>query len=110
MLKGSSALTNASRLGRAHVVAYLLDQGAGINEISESKKNDERMREAGIKNALCMAAWQGHSHVLDLLLERGADLSAKDSKGRTALELAEIAGHESYVAILNRTANFRQAK
>ncbi|ORX97901.1 hypothetical protein BCR34DRAFT_463941, partial [Clohesyomyces aquaticus] len=52
------------------------------------------------KTALCKAAWKGLSAIVEMLLERGADAGIKDSKDGSALQLAEMEGHESCVEIL----------
>ena len=44
----------------------------------------------------------GHRDVVEFLLSAGADLSARDYKGRTALELAELNGHEDVARILRK--------
>lgn len=103
-LKGRSALPNAAGQGRADLVAYLLERGADINEIPDNDDIYENARELGVKNALCKAASQGQSAVVELLLEQGADASIRDTKGRSALELAKKEGHESCIEILNRYA------
>lgn len=46
---------------------------------------------------LHIAAILGHSLVLWRLIEKGADISAQDGGGRTALHLAAFAGHEKVV-------------
>jgi len=37
------------------------------------------------ETALMFASWYGHKEVVELLLEKGADVNAKDKLGRTAL-------------------------
>lgn len=103
-LTGRSALSNAAGKGRSDIVAYLLDRGAGINEIPDNTDINNHRREYGLKNALCEAAWKGQPTVMELLLRRGADPSVKDSKGRTAMELAQLQGNGACVGILNRYA------
>ncbi len=39
------------------------------------------------------ASKYGHEEVCNLLLEKGADAKAKDSRNRTALALASMKGH-----------------
>ncbi|PCH33866.1 ankyrin [Wolfiporia cocos MD-104 SS10] len=52
---------------------------------------------------LHLACDRGHTKVVELLLSRGADPSIKDPDGLTALELAEISGHDTIMSILKTT-------
>ena len=61
-------LWNAARAGDVAAVAKALDEGAEINSGNRYK--------AG---ALFFAADKGHVEVIKLLLERGADINAKDT-------------------------------
>jgi ankyrin repeat protein len=48
----------------------------------------------------------GHTEIVQLLLEKGADVNAKDDDGRTALMLAAEKGHTEIVQLLlERGAN-----
>lgn len=49
---------------------------------------------------LLWAAWHGHAAMLQLLLSRGADAAARDSRGATALRLAAERGHLEAVRLL----------
>jgi ankyrin repeat protein len=100
-LKGHRALCVAAKFDRIDVIAFLLERGADINEIPENDDINDRAREEGVRNALCEAAWQGKVAALEFLLERGADTEIRNTKGRSALELAEMQGHESCVQVLN---------
>lgn len=95
-----STLSRAAFYGRVEVVEYFLDRGASIDEIPDNEDifNNESIH--GVKNALCTAAAKGKVEVVMLLLERGADRNVKDTLGRTALELAELGGHEECVRVL----------
>jgi len=46
--------------------------------------------------ALHVAAWQSRADLVQLLIERGADVNAMDDKGRTPLVLAHKARVDSY--------------
>ena len=49
--------------------------------------------EAGLGSVLHAAASEGHTKVVSLQLDKGADVHLEDSKGRTELERARIANH-----------------
>jgi ankyrin repeat protein len=46
--------------------------------------------------ALHVAAWQSRPDLVKVLIDRGADVNVKDSKGRTPLVLANKACTDSY--------------
>lgn len=48
------------------------------------------------------AADKGHADVAKLLLDRGADINAKDNKGQTALKQAKEKGHIDVVNLLRQ--------
>jgi hypothetical protein len=56
------------------------------------------------------AAYHGHLPVLETLIDRGADVNARDSGGLTALMVASHAGHQEVVtALLSRGAEGKSA-
>ncbi|MCJ1267314.1 hypothetical protein MMC22_007199 [Lobaria immixta] len=59
----------------------------GIRPLAEKLLHSER------RTALMCAARGRHEAVVRLLLEKGADLEAKDSNGLTALQVASKKGH-----------------
>jgi ankyrin repeat protein len=91
---GSTPLMAAAGLGRAtytpreprgirspaaeQAVKVLLDAGADINAVNEADFT-----------ALHGAAFRGLNEVVQYLVERGADINARDFKGRTPYRLAE---------------------
>ena len=52
------------------------------------------------RTALMCAARGRHEAVVRLLLEKGADLEAKDSNGLTALQVASKKGHIAVMQLL----------
>ena len=50
--------------------------------------------------ALHMAAAEGHTEVVELLLDKGADVGTKGRMGATALHLAAMMGRKSVVELL----------
>ena len=72
------ALSVAAGNGRVQEVITLLSRGAKINEKSG----------VGGYTPLQMAVLRGHADVVQVLLERGADASAKTSGGESVLHIA----------------------
>ncbi|NDC08997.1 MAG: ankyrin repeat domain-containing protein, partial [Oxalobacteraceae bacterium] len=68
--------------GRTDVVARLLKAGVDINA-----------RYPNELTALMWAAGQGHAATVKALLIAGADPKLVDNRGKTALEIADEAGH-----------------
>lgn len=48
-----------------------------------------------------MASYSGHKLVVELLLERGADVNAQDGKYGSARQAASLQGHEDVVLLLD---------
>ena len=69
-------LCTAAIKDQLRVAAFLLDNGANINQT------------ANWKTPLHFAANAGHKRMVDLLISRGADVNAKDGSDKTALHLA----------------------
>jgi ankyrin repeat protein len=107
VFKGRETLQNAAYYENEDMVAYLLDQGIAIDEIPNDADITDSQRARGLKTALCEAAGQGHTEVVKLLLERGANHSVRDTNGRSALDLAEAGGHESCAMILREWSKSR---
>jgi ankyrin repeat protein len=100
-LHQSDALQAAARAGRVDMIEYLLGKGADINEVIEDKwgyahsKLDEK-----VGTALHQAAAYGKRDAVMLLLEKGADMTIKDEKGRTALQVVQEAEQKDTMDIL----------
>ena len=74
-------------------VGQLLDLGVPVTALYEG---DGYFDIAKDSTALHVAAWKGVPSTVKLLIERGAAVEAKDSKGRTPLALAVKACVDSY--------------
>jgi ankyrin repeat protein len=123
-------ITAASR-GHVEVVNLLLDYGADIDAVNNSRYNAllaaasenrpevvrvliergadvERADKPGGNTALIYAASKGHTDVVRLLVDALADLDAKSASGYTSLYLAEYYHHDAAAQLL-RDAPARQA-
>ena len=74
-------------------VQHLLDLGVPVNA---RYAGDGYFDIAGESTALHVAAWQSRPDLVKVLIDRGADVNAKDGKGRTPLLLANRACTDSY--------------
>jgi ankyrin repeat protein len=79
---GNTALILAARMGHTDVVSLLLDRGA----TKEAK--DYRNRETALIQAVKYNDWPRTLTVVEMLLQRGADATAKDRGGKTARDWA----------------------
>ncbi|CAK9059793.1 unnamed protein product [Durusdinium trenchii] len=87
---GTSPLIAAASCGQSDVVLCLLEA-----------KADQQV-ETGGQTALHVAASGGHLQVLRHLLDAGADSRSLDLDGRSALALAQEAGHQDVVELLEQ--------
>ncbi|CAK9002689.1 Ankyrin repeat domain-containing protein 50 [Durusdinium trenchii] len=92
---GTSPLIAAASCGQSDVVLCLLEA-----------KADQQV-ETGGQTALHVAASGGHLQVLRHLLDAGADSRSLDLDGRSALALAQEAGHQDVVELLEQAAGAR---
>lgn len=76
---GWSPLLVATNLGRTSVVAYLLEKGAEVDQIT--KNGDKR-------TPLHIAVRRNDSEMVKLLLANGASINWQDSQGQTPLDYA----------------------
>jgi ankyrin repeat protein len=88
------ALAEAARLGELDLARALLDRGVAVNAAPERGTT-----------ALHVAAFHGRSELVELLLERGADATARDAVfGGTAAGWAHAGGHPELAERLEVTA------
>ena len=76
--------------GSLGLLTYLLDHGANINQGTTCVDDDDD--EAQQMTPLLLACSRGHTRVMDLLLERGADPTLVDGHGTTPLMAASLGG------------------
>ena len=61
-----------------------------------------------VETALMWASKEGHKEVVELLIEKGADVNARDNAGWTALMDASYNGHKEIVELLlEKGADFK---
>ncbi|KAG5852551.1 hypothetical protein ANANG_G00063620 [Anguilla anguilla] len=81
-LWGETALTAAAGRGKLDVCRFLLEQGAGVQQVNRR----------GV-SPIFSAVRQGQGQITELLLQHGADVNTSDKQGRTLLMVAACEGH-----------------
>jgi len=89
--RGQTPLAGAAFKGDAAVARLLLERGADVNGCGE-----------GGRTALMVAAMFNRVEIVELLLAHGADPKARDARGLTAQDSAEIMGAADTPAQLAR--------
>ena len=93
LAQGSTLLAEFAGTWNTAGVRHLLDLGVPVNA---RYAGDGYFDIATGSTALHVAAWQSRPDLVQLLIERGADVKAQDGKGRTPLVLANKACTDSY--------------
>ena len=78
---GWTPLHYAATTGQTEIVAYLIEQGAQVNALSESNTTP-----------LMMAVRSGNIETVSVLLKNGADLQIVNNQGFTAIDVADLFG------------------
>jgi ankyrin repeat protein len=99
--KSWTPLLCAVKSGCWEIVEYLLST-CGSDSSDSTEKLINQVDKHG-RSALILAASEGHLAILDILLEREADLAAQDKDGLSALSWSCLKGH--YNAALTLLAN-----
>ncbi|KAL8919594.1 MAG: hypothetical protein Q9172_004922 [Xanthocarpia lactea] len=117
---GETALHCASRNGDKAIVESLLSHGANVMKkdtrgwgaldwaVIEGKDDVVKVllehgvdaEDNGRNEALFLAAGEGHATTVEMLLENGAEVDARDWLGSTAMDFAAPGGYEKTVRIL----------
>ena len=93
--------------GRGRTVLYLAvdnDHEEAVGALAEGGADLDKANTFNGATPLMEAAHNGHSGVVRRLLELGADHTAVDYGGKTALEVAEAKGEEEAAAVLREWA------
>ncbi len=87
---------NSASDGLKDQVVYYLQEGVDVNS----------KYELGGFTALMMAAMNGHSDIVELLISQGADVNARDKKeNKSALELSDNRKIRKLLGSINKTIN-----
>jgi len=102
---GTSALMEATRwLKSTEVPEYLIEKGANVNQVSRDYGTSRML------TPLMKAAYAGKVEMVKLLLDRGADVEARDGNGTTALMLAASANWMNIAYDPKETSSARAIK
>jgi ankyrin repeat protein len=96
--EGVSVFDIAVTYDNMEMILFLLDKGIDVNVTN---------RRSGF-TALMAAACYGRVEIAELLLKHGADETAKDSKGFTAIDFARKMNKKSVLALLNYNVEDKQ--
>ncbi|MGH9628843.1 MAG: ankyrin repeat domain-containing protein, partial [Bryobacteraceae bacterium] len=92
---GRTPLMAACQLGKAEPARVLLDSGANVNDQSGRRPLAKvGLQELGELTPVLIAAATGNPQLVKLLLDRGADVHAKDMRGMTPLMMAASSEHQ----------------
>lgn len=95
--KGNDALIGVAFKGDVEIARWLVERaGCGVNH-----------RNRLGQTALMLAGLFGREPIAELLLRRGADSELLDSRGNSAISLAQNQGQDRFVAKLRRLSSLR---
>jgi ankyrin repeat protein len=97
--KLNQELFEAARNGDTQKVADLIQRGADVNKIESCFVQEYPVMEREI-SPLMLASMKDHTETVELLLQSGADVNARDNSGRTPLIIASYHGRNKVVELL----------
>ncbi len=89
---GQTCMHHATSQGRYFAVKILYQAGADINAIAKGNTN---------QTPLMYAAYYGHTRVVRFLVNNGANVSLKNSIGKSAIDIAKAKKQIEIIRILN---------
>lgn len=94
-------LWDACISGDIEAARSALKDGADVNALDTRKNKNGR-------RALNWASWYGHTHIIELLLQNGADINAQNNSGYSPLHhAAENCQLQSFVKLMENDADFK---
>lgn len=100
---GRTALSHSAEIGNFEITELLLKEGALVSTRQYSLSISHR--DSG-KSPIHWAAMKGHKHIVELLLQYGANPNARTTSGRTPAQEAAAASHnELLVFLLSKNAD-----
>lgn len=101
-VNGFTAFMEAAVYGQVEALRFLYYNGAEVNLHRKTVEDQERIKKGGA-TALMDAAEGGHVEVVEILLhEMGADVNARDNRGRNALVCALLNSDVEKVKAITR--------
>jgi ankyrin repeat protein len=104
---GWTALMLASEKGHIDIVKLLVEEGADVNSVTKFEVRStsyggiyKDYEPTGGYTALMAASEYGHTEIVKLLLEAGADVNARHWDDATALDFALEKGHTEIITLL----------
>ncbi|XP_063426811.1 ankyrin repeat family A protein 2-like [Mytilus trossulus] len=105
-----SPLLKACELGLTEIVNILLDRGADCNILDRNDESpllkacgaDYNKGDSSGKSPVIKACENGHTEIVKMLLDKGADFTTRNLMVHSALLTAHLRGHRDTVALINQ--------
>ena len=97
---------NSRQTNRALLDAVVLRNKDGVRDSLRAGAEVNARDAEHEETAIILAAKSGDAEIVQLLIDKGADVEARDDRGRTALFFAPV-GSESFVGLLAAGADIR---